>query len=281
MDKRVRIGVIIVIFLIISQYLFVRLIYAHKLENNLGIFFSQVYNLKAGNIDDGGRKLTISLTDYLKYKDSLKKYLERNEEEVDIEEIVWERLLKNVWLNKIAEDNNILVTSEEFNEYLNNLKDLEEIKKMTKENFGISFTKYKELVIKPFILESKVYNYLLDNYNDMENITQAQKAYEALEAGQDFLEVAEEYATDLVFAENSMYIPEEDLKDFYEPIKDLKEGEFSKIVMIPGGYIIWYLENIIRDKEDVREVKQIFIQAKTINEFFADYLKRVNINKIY
>ena len=71
MDKRVRIGVIIVIFLIISQYLFVRLIYAHKLENNLGIFFSQVYNLKAGSIDDGGRKLTISLTDYLKYKDSL------------------------------------------------------------------------------------------------------------------------------------------------------------------------------------------------------------------
>ena len=281
MDKRVRIGVIIVIFLIISQYLFVRLIYAHKLENNLGIFFSQVYNLKAGNIDDGGRKLTISLTDYLKYKDSLKKYLERNEEEVDIEEIVWERLLKNVWLNKIAEDNNILVTSEEFNEYLNNLKDLEEIKKMTKESFGISFTKYKELVIKPFILESKVYNYLLDNYNDMENITQAQKAYEALEAGQDFLEVAKEYSTDLVFAENSMYIPEEDLKDFYEPIKDLKEGEFSKIVMIPGGYIIWYLENIIRDEEDVREVKQIFIQAKTINEFFADYLKRVNINKIY
>ena len=281
MDKRVRIGVIIVIFLIISQYLFVRLIYAHKLENNLGIFFSQVYNLKAGNIDDGGRKLTISLTDYLKYKDSLKKYLERNEEEVDIEEIVWERVLKNVWLNKIAEDNNILVTSEEFNEYLNNLKDLEEIKKMTKESFGISFTKYKELVIKPFILESKVYNYLLDNYNDMENITQAQKAYEALEAGQDFLEVAKEYSTDLVFAENSMYIPEEDLKDFYEPIKDLKEGEFSKIVMIPGGYIIWYLENIIRDEEDVREVKQIFIQAKTINEFFADYLKRVNINKIY
>ena len=281
MDKRVRIGVIIVIFLIISQYLFVRLIYAHKLENNLGIFFSQVYNLKAGNIDDGGRKLTISLTGYLKYKDSLEKYLEINEEEVDIEEIVWERVLKNVWLNKIAEDNNILVTSEEFNEYLNNLKDLEEIKKMTKESFGISFTKYKELVIKPFILESKVYNYLLDNYNDMENITQAQKAYEALEAGQDFLEVAEEYATDLVFAENSMYIPEEDLKDFYEPIKDLKEGEFSKIVMIPGGYIIWYLENIIRDEEDVREVKQIFIQAKTINEFFADYLKRVNINKIY
>ena len=281
MDKRVRIGVIIVIFLIISQYLFVRLIYAHKLENNLGIFFSQVYNLKAGSIDDKGRKLTISLTGYLKYKDSLEKYLEINEEEVDIEEIVWERVLKNVWLNKIAEDNNILVTSEEFNEYLNNLKDLEEIKKMTKENFGISFTKYKELVIKPFILESKVYNYLLDNYNDMENITQAQKAYEALEAGQDFLEVAEEYATDLVFAENSMYIPEEDLKDFYEPIKDLKEGEFSKIVMIPGGYIIWYLENIIRDEEDVREVKQIFIQAKTINEFFADYLKRVNINKIY
>jgi len=281
MDKKVRIVVIIVIFLIISQYLFVRLIYAHKLENNLGIFFSQIYNLKAGIIDDRGRKLTISLTDYLKYKNSLEKYLEINEEEVDIEEIVWERLLKNVWLNKIAEDNNILLTSEEFNEYLNNLKDLEEIKKMTKESFGISFTKYKELVIKPFLLESKVYNYLLDNYNDLENITQAQKAYEALEGGQDFLEVAEEYSSNLVFAKNSMYIPEEDLRDFYEPIKDLKEGEFSKIVMIPGGYIIWYLENIIRDEKNVREIKQIFIQAKTINEFFADYLKRVNINKIY
>ena len=69
--------------------------------------------------------------------------------------------------------------------------------------------------------------------------------------------------------------------DFYEPIKELSEGEFSKIVMIPGGYIIWYLESIIEGEGNVREVKQIFIEAKTIEDFFRDYLAGVNINKIY
>ncbi len=281
MDKRLKIGVIIIIFLIISQYLFVRLVYAHKLENNLGIFISKIYNLQAGNIDDHGKKISISLTEYLNYKDSLKKYLEKNKEEINIEEIVWDRLFKNIWLNKIAISNNLLVSQEELNKYLNDIEDLGELKKISKESFGISFSKYKELIIKPFILESKVYNHLLNNYNDIENITKAQKAYEDLEAGQDFLTVAKNYSADIIFAENSMYVSEEDLVDFYEAIKDLKEGEFSKIVMTPGGYIIWYLENIIEDEGNVREVKQIFIKAKTIDEFYKDYLNTVNINKIY
>ena len=204
MDKKLKAGIIIIVFLIISQYFFIKLVYAHKLENNLGIFFSKVYNLKAGSIKEEEQELAIPLADYLKYKDSLEKYLEKNEEEIDIEEVIWERLIKNVYLNKIAQNNNIFITKEEFKDYLDNLEDLDEIKEMTKESFGISFANYKELVIKPFILESKVYSYLLDNYNDLDNITKAQNAYEALESGQDFLEVAQEYSSDLVFAENSM-----------------------------------------------------------------------------
>lgn len=281
MDKKVRIGIIVIIILIISQYLIIQLVYAHKLENSLGILFSKVYNLKAGSIEEGDSKLPILLEEYLKYKDSLEKYLEDNNQEIDINEVVWDRILKNTWLNKLAEDNELIVTKDELNEYLINIEDLDEIKKTSKESFGISFTKYKELVIKPFILESKVYNYLLDNYNDIENVTIAQNAYEALESGKSFLTVAEEYATNSVFSENSMYIPEKDLVDFYEPIKELEEGGYSKIVMIPGGYIIWYLETIIGGEENIREVKQIFIQAKSINQFFEDYLLNVNINKIY
>ena len=281
MDKRFKILIIIIIFLLISQYLFVKLIYAHKLENNLGVFFSKIYNLKAGTIENNGIKIPIFLEEYLVYKDSLKNYLEKNTEEINIEEIVWDRIIKNIWLENIAKNNNLLVTKEELNKYLINIENIDDLKKLSKEEFGISFNKYERLVLKPFILEYKVYNYLLNNYNDIENVTKAQEAYEALDTGQNFIDVAKRYSSNLSFAENSSYISEDDLVDFYEPIKELLEGEFSKIVMIPGGYIIWYLESIIEGEGNIREVKQIFIEAKTIDDFFRDYLDDVNINKIY
>ena len=247
----------------------------------MGIFFSKIYNLKAGTIEDNGIKISVFLEEYLVYKDSLKNYLEKNPEETNIEEIVWDRIIKNVWLENIAQKNNLLVTKEELNKYLINIENIDDLKKSSKEEFGISFNKYEKLVLKPFILEYKIYNHLLNNYNDIENVTKAQEAYEALDTGQNFIDVAKRYSSNLAFAENSLYIPEDDLVDFYEPIKELSEGEFSKIVMIPGGYIIWYLESIIEGEGNVREVKQIFIEAKTIDDFFRDYLAGVNINKIY
>ncbi len=140
----------------------------------MGIFFSKIYNLKAGTIEDNGIKISVFLEEYLVYKDSLKNYLEKNPEETNIEEIVWDRIIKNVWLENIAQKNNLLVTKEELNKYLINIENIDDLKKSSKEEFGISFNKYEKLVLKPFILEYKIYNHLLNNYNDIENVTKAQ-----------------------------------------------------------------------------------------------------------
>ena len=118
MDKKVRIGIIVIIILVISQYLAIRLVYAHKLENSLGVLFSRVYNLKAGDIEKDGNKVPVFLEEYLKYKDSLKNYLKDNNQEIDINEVVWERIIKNTWLDKIAKDNKLEVTKDEVDDLI-------------------------------------------------------------------------------------------------------------------------------------------------------------------
>ena len=112
----------------------------------------------------------------------------------------------------------------------------------------------------------------------------AQSAYEALENGEDFIEVAKQFSTDASYAENSIWLAESDLVDFYTQIKTLNPGEFGKIIIIPGAYVIWQLDSIVADDvtgENAWQVRSIIIQAKSFEEFFAEYLDAADINRKY
>jgi hypothetical protein len=70
--------------------------------------------------------------------------------------------------------------------------------------------------------------------------------------------------------------------DIYEPIKEIEVGEFSKIVQVSSGYIIWHLDSISTDDGKVmKEVRGLFVYAQSIDDFFDAYLEGVNIKKIY
>lgn len=284
--KKIILGIIILIALLAaSQWVLVKMVYAKKLTGGPAYFFARAYNLQAGSIIKDDSQKSLKLSEFFNNQKFVLNFLKNQKQELSqdqIDAMIWERLLKNYWLAQMAQEANLEVSDSDIDQYLAQLNDAEELRRTAREDFGVSFDEYKNMVIKPVILEDKVYTFLLDNYNDMAGINKAQDAYEALEGGQDFSQVAGEYSDDMTYVDSSFYLNETELIDFYEPISRLKAGEFSKIITLPGAYIIWKVESINESEgQKVYEVKGIFIAAKTIDSFFEDFIATVQVDKTY
>ncbi|MBT4349443.1 hypothetical protein HOD19_01535 [bacterium] len=291
MRKRTYVISFIIILLIVSQLALVRLIYAHKLNPDVAYNVSKIYSLKAGTVTNGETKLKIDLSHLLTHQLSLQHYIDKvgqNESEVpSVIDLAWERSVKDAWIDSLADKYELITSEEDTEEYLQEIilaGEDKDFATFSQENYGLSEDRFKELIVSPYLAEAQVYQYILENYNDQVGITQAQDAYEELEAGQDFFEVAQKFATDASYAENSIWLAENDLVDVYAPIKDLEVGQFGKIVIIPGAYVIWYLESIIEDeetKQNVWQAKSIVVQAKSFEAFFKDFLNLAKVERKY
>lgn len=286
MRKRIIWGVIIfVVVLVASQYLAIKMVYAKKLTGQPAYFLASTYNLKAGTVAFGEENKTLRLSDFFANQKFVLNFLKKQDQPLDqgqIDNMIWERLIKNFWLEYLAKEANINISDSDIDTYINQLNDLEDLQRTAREDFDISFVQYKEMVIRPVILEDRMYAFLLDNYNDQDGINKAQDAYEDLESGQDFKTVAQQYSDDMTYVDSSFYLAESELVDFYEPIKKLAAGQFSKIITLPGAYVIWKVESINQaDGETVYEVKGIFIAAKTMDSFFEDFMANIQVDKIY
>lgn len=279
---------IIIIFLIIltaSQYLAVKMVYAKKLTGQPAYFLARLYNLKAGTIFFAEEHQALSLADFFANQKFVLNFLTKQGQSLDreqVDDMIWERLIKNFWLEYLAKETHTNISDNDIDVYINQLNDLEDLQRTAREDFGISFAQYKDMVIKPVILEDQMYAFLLDNYNDQVGINKAQDAYEDLESGQDFTAVAKKYSDDMTYIDSSFYLTEAELVDFYEPIKKLLPDQFSKIVTVPGAYIIWKLESINQSEgANIYEVKGIFIAAKTMESFFQDFIASAQVDKKY
>jgi hypothetical protein len=288
MSKRTYIVGAIVILLIISQLILVRLVYAHKLSPNFSYHISKIYSLKAGTVSQNDVDLKIDLDHFFEHYLSLQHYVAQLEQtEIDLDTVAWERSVRDAWVDYFSKNYELVVTEEELAEYMQDVilqEAGDDFSKFSEETYGLSVKKFKSLILKPYLTEAKIYQYLLENYNDQEGIRLAQSAYEALENGEDFIEVAKQFSTDASYAENSIWLAESDLVDFYTQIKTLNPGEFGKIIIIPGAYVIWQLDSIVADDvtgENAWQVRSIIIQAKSFEEFFAEYLDAADINRKY
>ncbi|MFA6466383.1 MAG: hypothetical protein WCV71_00815 [Patescibacteria group bacterium] len=293
-NNRIKIIGAVILLIVLSQWLMIKLVYAHKLPLSSSIFFAQVYNLKAGTIEEQSGELDIYLKDFLinkRFADKLLKATPTIEDSVkdtdaseeELSGLVWSKLVKLAWLNKLAKENNIEVSSEDIDDYINAVGGVDNVETMLK-NQGTSIDEYKYFLIEPDILENKVYNHLITSFTDQKGVQKIQEVYSLLEAenGQNWDEVVKQYGENGSLSDNSFWLSEEELVDIYEPIKDIEAGEFSKIVQAPDGYIIWHLDSISSDETKVmREVRGLFVYAQSIDDFFDAYLDSVSIKKIY
>ena len=201
----------------------------------------------------------------------------------ELDGLLWHKISKDAWLKKIAKANNILVSQEDLDDYFNSVGGLDELKEEIQEN-NLPFTDYNKLVIESFVLELKVHQYLLENYRDTLGVSRIQEAYTLLEneEGRNFEEVAKIYSDDLPYSQNINWLKEVELVDFYQPIKELEIGGFSKVVQIPIGYIIWYLDSSKEEEgEKLWGVKGLFVAAQSIEDFLDNYLSQANFQKLY
>ena len=280
----------------LSQWWTISLIYARKVNHETALLFAKIYHLKAAQVITGDNKLNIYLSDYIAEEkfdfDYINKQIKANNTELsfsdqEIAEIVWDKVLRQAWVNDLAHKNKISITKQDFEDFYDSAGGQESIEKNL-ENGGIDRGDYKNLVIKPSIIEAKVYKYLLDNFNDLGGMQKAQNAYQALvEEHGKFEDVAEKFSDDMTYANSSMFVSIEQLGEFAEPIKKLQPGEYSKIMVLPGNpayYIIWRLEGTSIDKDSKKEVKElrgIAIKAQSMDEFYANWKNNSQINKWY
>jgi hypothetical protein len=288
MKKKLIILSIILAILAIASWLAVRLVYSHKVPLNVATVLSHFYNIKAGEVIEDNDTYAVYLVDYLRHYRSLENF-KQNFQDADtgeVSDLAWQAAVKELWVKNLAKNFDITVDKDEVEQYLGaslSKEDLDKLEAFAKENYKLSLEDFKDKIVKANLLEVKVYQKLLENYNDKEGITKAQDAYAALEAGEDFLAVAQKYSTMPETAETSIWLKEEELLGFYEPIKEMEIGQFSKIVIVPQAYVIWKLENIVTDENNPKslEIRSIVIDAKTMDDFFQQYFTITRFNRFY
>jgi hypothetical protein len=295
-NKKIKILIIIVLIFVFSQWLLIKMVYSNKITGSTARLLAKTYQLKAGSIKDEDLKINIYLEDFFENYDFAKQLLSTDIstnnnlanldiDDQEISELVWTKLLKQAWLKKIAAENDIEVTKEDIDYYIETTGGQESLEKNIAE-YKVSFDDYKKFLLEAGILETKVYDYLVSNFADEKGVMKIQEAYALLEAenGQNWDEVVKEYGEDTRLSDNSIWLAEEDLVGSYEAITGIEPGEFSKIVQVfsPNGYIIWHLDSIAKDEGvEIKEIRGLFVYAQAIDDFFDAYLNSVTITKKY
>ena len=286
----------ILILLAASIWWSVKMIYVRHINSDVALFLAKTYHLTAGRATTASEQLTIYLDDYIADEKFALEYLEKQALAKDekfemsteqIRDITWEKVLRQNWVNHLAKKNKLTIVDQDVVDFYNSIGGQENLQQGLK-SAKIDFGQYENHVIKPSIMEAKVYKYLLDNFNDLVGMQKAQNAYQALvDEGGVFEEVAKEFSDDMTYVEDSMFIDLEQLGDFGEPIKNLQVGEYSKIMVLPGNpgyYIIWRLQGASLDPDTSKEIKElrgIAIKAKSIDEFFSDWKTNAKISRWY
>lgn len=287
---------LILILLSASVWWSIKMIYARNLHNDIALLLAKTYRLTAGRVITTSEQFNIYLDDYIADEKFAFEYLEKQASakgekfevtEEQIREITWEKVVRQNWVNHLANKNKITIVDQDVADFYNSIGGQENLQQGLK-SAQINFGQYEDHVIKPSIMEAKVYKYLLDNFNDLVGMQKAQNAYQALvDEGGVFEEVAKEFSDDMTYVEDSMFINLEQLGEFGEPIKNLQVGEYSKIMVLPGNpgyYIIWRLQGSSLDpatNKEIKELRGIAIKAKSIDEFFSDWKTNAKISRWY
>ena len=242
--KTVILIVAVLILIVASQWWTIRMIYAKKFNGDVATLFARIYHLSAANVINSSGNINIALADYISDEnfafDYLKKQANAKGEEFalsdqQVREIAWDKILRQTWVNSIAKKNKIFINDQDMADFYESMGGKDNLQKGLQKT-KVNISQYENFVIRPSIMEVKVYKYLLDNFNDLAGMQKAQNAYQALIDGKkDFEEIAKEFSDDMTYVEDSMFVSTDQLGELGEPIKNLQPGEYTKIMVLPGN----------------------------------------------
>lgn len=192
------------------------------------------------------------------------------------EKEVFNKLIENIMVEKIAQSKGIFVTEKQAGEELvtkaQEAGSTENLALNLKKLYNWSLTDFRDKVILPRLYLKELVDYY-DNEISKQTPSQERikKAHQELEQGASFEEIAKEYSEGET-AENGgdlgwfrkNYLSD----DIAEKAFSMKPGEFSEVITTPLGSHIIYLEDFQeKDNEKQVKLKQIFTQEGSFLEW--------------
>ena len=206
---------------------------------------------------------------------------------------VLERLVRNKLAYQIATKRYKLKISDEeieaeFQKIVQEDESQEQIEKVLNEIYGWDSKKFKEKVLKPFLVQQKLQEAISND--EKLNAGVREKAEEILkevrEKKDSFENLAKKYSEDLSAKEGGdlgYFGRGVMVKEFEEVAFSLNPGEISDLVKTRYGYHIIKVDEVLKDsKGEIQQIhaKHILIKTKALDEFLNEELKKARVWKL-
>lgn len=285
-------GAIIIVLLALTAFSYLTLSRLNTDETTLSI--TKWIGLPAGFVN-GGRVL---YSDFAEDVPAVRRFYEsqkgQNPEaavpsEQEIRKSVWDRLVKQAIMQKLAGQNNLRVTSkeidDEYGKFVENIGSKEKAVQTVSDSYGWTAEQFKERIIKQFLLQEKVASATSTvKFLDEGIKTKAAAVLsEAREGKKSFEDLAKQYGEDATkdkggdlgwFGKGAM-IPE-----FEEAVAKMEPGQISDLVKTRFGYhIIKLAEKKMEKGEQKWRASHILTRGLPFDQYLDALVKKASIWK--
>lgn len=299
-NKCIKYGLIILGAFAIFSILFGVGIYRMQWKSNAVYYVSQVIPYPAILVDWEG----ISFYTYIDDLRTLEKYWNFQRENTnvllgipekkDIRENLVNKLIAEKIVKIFARKNSIIIEDEELYLEWEKLKikpgQEQEIAQFLNNAYGWDDKKFIDQVLRPFLLQQKVKQYLTDELNkqDKQIKQDAMEIYVlAAEQGADFGALAKQYSEDSASAQNQGdigYFARGTMDPYFESaVFSMQISQISEPVKSSYGYHIIKLEDLLYNDQSVAtqaRVKHILIKGFDFDEWIQEQKKYLSIYRL-
>lgn len=179
---------------------------------------------------------------------------------------VMNRLIDNIIAGDLAKKFNISVSQEDIDlvekQLLSQFADQQTAEDQIKQRYGWTFKQYEEKVIKPYILQGKLYEFITTGKQLRDDtIIRAQSVLDQIKRGASFEEMAKKYGEDGTAANGGdlgWFGKGEMVAQFEQAVFAMKKGEFSQeLVESPEGFHIIFVDDRKTEKEKDNSGKMV------------------------
>ena len=235
---------------------------------------------------------TVTMKDFLIEYDSLSHYFESLENQTappadQLEIAIADTLVNKLAIQKIANTYAVELDQDRVETYYQDILSAQESEEAFKQNlqetFGWTPDEFKSRIVNSIVLALQMTDTVLtDEDFQKDRLVLIQKAFERVQAGEDFETVAKEVHTqfdgiesDLGFIQSSI-IPE----SWASQVQSLEVGGVTEIITLPEGYVIFKLADRTGiDQETQLHLLSITVPKQNLEEVVDAYLDTVVVKR--
>lgn len=218
--------------------------------------------------------------------------VEKTTEMIDeVKTNILNRLIDIKMTESLANEYNVFLTDEEISNSLNNyIKEAgseDEFKKILNDLYLWTLDDFKEKLLKPFLLENKLNNYLAwsDDFNQ-DKKSKAEKILSEISpdiSENGFIELVKQYSEDYSTIQNGGYLDSfgrgSMVKEFEDVAFSLPVGGVSGVVRTVYGFHIIMITSK-NDENGTIAARHILIKARNLNDALEDRRNQISVTKL-